>query len=88
MSSSKAAVHQRWPGLIEAYRDRLPVGDDWVPVTLFEGGTTQLPGVAFNSVMTPISEAAAPPVGPYEARATARNCRSLLKQRSMRLRKA
>jgi hypothetical protein len=28
----------------------------------FEGGTTQLPGVAFNSVMTPISEEAAPPV--------------------------
>jgi hypothetical protein len=27
----------------------------------FEGGTAQLPGVAFNSVMTPISEAAAPP---------------------------
>jgi hypothetical protein len=29
---------------------------------VFEGGTTQLPGVAFHSVMTPISEAAAPPV--------------------------
>src|SRR5207245_4477709 len=28
----------------------------------FEGGATQLPGVAFNSVMTPISEEAAPPV--------------------------
>jgi hypothetical protein len=28
---------------------------------LFEGGTAQLPGIAFNSVMTPISEAAAPP---------------------------
>src|SRR5260370_2561426 len=27
----------------------------------FEGGTTQLPGVAFNSVMTPISEEPAPP---------------------------
>jgi hypothetical protein len=27
----------------------------------FEGGTTQLPGVAFHSVMTPISEQAAPP---------------------------
>src|ERR1700722_7710072 len=43
MSSSKAAIHQRWPGLIEAYRDRLPVGDDWVPVTLFEGGTPLVP---------------------------------------------
>jgi hypothetical protein len=28
----------------------------------FEGGSTQLPGVACNSVMTPISEEAAPPV--------------------------
>ncbi|WP_291685918.1 hypothetical protein [Bradyrhizobium sp.] len=27
----------------------------------FEGGTTQMPSIAFNSVMTPISEAAAPP---------------------------
>jgi hypothetical protein len=30
----------------------------------FEGGTTQSPGVAFNSVMTPISEDAAPPALP------------------------
>jgi hypothetical protein len=30
----------------------------------FEGGTTQLPGIAFSSVMTPISEEAAPPVPP------------------------
>ena len=29
---------------------------------LFEGGSAQFPGVTFNSVMTPISEAAAPPV--------------------------
>jgi len=43
MSSSKAVIHQRWPGLIEAYRDRLPVGDDWVPVTLFEGATPLIP---------------------------------------------
>jgi hypothetical protein len=28
----------------------------------FQGGTTQIPSIAFNSVMTPISEAAAPPV--------------------------
>src|SRR6267142_2858958 len=28
----------------------------------FEGGTPQLPGVVFRSVMTPISEEAAPPV--------------------------
>ena len=30
----------------------------------FEGGTAQMPGIAFNSVMTPISEASAPPVLP------------------------
>ncbi len=29
---------------------------------VFEGGTTESPGIAFSSVMTPISEAAAPPV--------------------------
>jgi hypothetical protein len=34
-----------------------PQGEQYV----FEGGTTQLPYIAFNSVMTPISEAAAPP---------------------------
>src|ERR1700692_4478012 len=28
----------------------------------FEGRTTQLPGIAFSSVMTPISEKGAPPV--------------------------
>ncbi|MBB2773327.1 MULTISPECIES: threonine synthase [Mycolicibacterium] len=39
MSTPVNAVHRRWPGLIEAYRDRLPVGDDWTPVTLLEGGT-------------------------------------------------
>ncbi|MCB9442129.1 MAG: threonine synthase [Mycolicibacterium sp.] len=32
-------VHRRWPGLIEAYRDRLPVAANWTPVTLLEGGT-------------------------------------------------
>jgi len=32
----------------------------------FEGGAAQLPGIAFNSVMTPISEAAAPPVPPSQ----------------------
>ncbi len=31
---------------------------------LFEGGTTLMPGVAFNSMMTPISEQAAPPATP------------------------
>jgi threonine synthase len=39
MSTPVNAVHRPWPGLIEAYRDRLPVGDNWTPVTLLEGGT-------------------------------------------------
>lgn len=34
-----APVHKAWPGLIEAYRSRLPVADDWKVVTLLEGGT-------------------------------------------------
>jgi threonine synthase len=37
--SESVAVHRAWPGLIEAYRDRLPVKDDWKVVTLLEGGT-------------------------------------------------
>ncbi|MCV7314943.1 threonine synthase [Mycolicibacillus parakoreensis] len=39
MSPAPTNPHQPWPGLIAAYRDRLPVGDDWTPVTLLEGGT-------------------------------------------------
>ncbi|WP_010541448.1 threonine synthase [Dietzia alimentaria] len=39
MSRNHKPVHSRWPGLIEAYRDRLPIGDDWQAVTLYEGGT-------------------------------------------------
>ncbi len=39
MSTPVNAVHRPWPGLIEAYRDRLPVGENWTPVTLLEGGT-------------------------------------------------
>ncbi|HME78609.1 MAG TPA: threonine synthase, partial [Mycobacterium sp.] len=38
-SAAKTSIHQPWPGVIAAYRERLPVGDDWVPVTLLEGGT-------------------------------------------------
>ena len=41
MSTTK--VHTAWPGLIEAYRDRLPVAADWTPVTLLEGGTRWCP---------------------------------------------
>jgi threonine synthase len=40
MSATRAGtVHRPWPGLIAAYRDRLPVEDDWRPITLLEGGT-------------------------------------------------
>jgi threonine synthase len=39
MSTPRTAVHQPWPGLIAAYRDRLPVEDDWTAITLLEGGT-------------------------------------------------
>ncbi|ORW96990.1 threonine synthase [Mycobacterium sp. IEC1808] len=39
MSVPRTATHQPWPGVIAAYRDRLPVGADWTPVSLLEGGT-------------------------------------------------
>ncbi|NDK90371.1 threonine synthase [Gordonia desulfuricans] len=38
-STVPAPVHKGWPGLIEAYRSRLPVADDWKVVTLLEGAT-------------------------------------------------
>ena len=34
MSNPYQPVHRRWPGLIEAYRDRLPIGENWETVTL------------------------------------------------------
>ncbi len=36
-------AHGLWPGLIEAYRDRLPVSATTPVVTLFEGGTPLVP---------------------------------------------
>ena len=39
MTAPRTAVHQPWPGLIAAYRDRLPVEDSWTAITLLEGGT-------------------------------------------------
>src|SRR6185369_9322490 len=37
MSDTRAEpVHKPWPGLIAAYRDRLPVEDTWNPITLLE----------------------------------------------------
>lgn len=50
MTNTHQPVHSRWPGLIEAYRDRLPIGDDWEPVTLFEGGTPLLPAPYLSEV--------------------------------------
>ncbi|WP_067562305.1 threonine synthase [Nocardia acidivorans] len=38
-ASRESGTAAPWPGLIAAYRDRLPLGADWEPVTLFEGGT-------------------------------------------------
>ena len=36
-------AHPPWPGLIEVYRDRLPVTDQTPVVTLCEGGTPLIP---------------------------------------------
>ncbi|GAA3193048.1 hypothetical protein GCM10020255_093350 [Rhodococcus baikonurensis] len=46
-------VHKAWPGLIEAYRDRLAIGDNWKTVTLREGGTPLLP--AATSPRSPVA---------------------------------
>jgi threonine synthase len=43
MSFSPTTVSPGWPGLIEAYRSRLPVSDDTPVVTLQEGATPLLP---------------------------------------------
>ncbi|MGH3722571.1 MAG: threonine synthase [Mycobacterium sp.] len=43
-------VHTPWPGLIAAYRDRLPIGDNWQPVTLCEGGTPLLPAARLSEL--------------------------------------
>src|ERR1700752_743818 len=43
MSTSRTAVHRPWPGLIAAYRDRLPVEDGWTAITLLKGGTPLVP---------------------------------------------
>ena len=48
MSVPRTAIHQPWPGLIAAYRDRLPVGDDWTPITLLEGGTPLIPATRLS----------------------------------------
>jgi threonine synthase len=40
---SPTDTYRPWPGIIEAYRDRLPVGPSTPVITLFEGGTPLLP---------------------------------------------
>ncbi|HJC60593.1 MAG TPA: threonine synthase [Candidatus Dietzia intestinigallinarum] len=50
MSTTHQPVHSRWPGLIEAYRDRLPIGEDWEPVTLYEGGTPLIRATHLSAV--------------------------------------
>lgn len=49
-SSTAGPVHSQWPGLIAAYGDRLPIGDNWEPVTLYEGGTPLLPAPHVSKV--------------------------------------
>ncbi|GFG75112.1 threonine synthase [Mycobacterium botniense] len=48
MSVPRTTTRRPWPGVIAAYRDRLPVGDDWTPVTLFEGGTPLIPATSLS----------------------------------------
>lgn len=54
MTNSANPVHTPWPGLINAYRDRLPVCDTWEagwePVTLREGATPLLPAKALSEL--------------------------------------
>src|SRR3954466_13015232 len=39
---------ERWPGLIAAYRDRLPVTSATPVVTLYEGGTPLVPATVLS----------------------------------------
>jgi threonine synthase len=41
-------VGSAWPGLIEAYRDRLPVSADTPVITLYEGGTPLVPAAEIS----------------------------------------
>ena len=44
-----SAPQRPWHGLIDAYRDRLPVGPDTVPVTLHEGNTPLVPAPTLSA---------------------------------------
>jgi threonine synthase len=41
-------IHRPWPGLIEAYRDRLPVSEGTPVVTLLEGNTPLIPAPSLS----------------------------------------
>jgi len=43
LSNSRASLGGRWPGVIEAYRDYLPVTDETPRITLLEGDTPLIP---------------------------------------------
>jgi threonine synthase len=49
MSGIPAAATRQWRGVIEEYRDRLPVGPDTPIVTLQEGGTPLLPAPVLSA---------------------------------------
>jgi len=49
-TSAPGFAGARWPGVIHAYRDRMPVGDDWTIVTLGEGGTPLLPAPVLSEL--------------------------------------
>ena len=48
MTAAVTGRHQRWPGLIAAYADRIPMPPGAKAVTLFEGGTPLLPAPALS----------------------------------------
>ncbi|MBS4727309.1 threonine synthase [Mycobacterium sp. SM1] len=48
MSAPGTATRQPWPGVIAAYRDQLPVAENWRPVTLLEGGTPLIPAIRLS----------------------------------------
>jgi threonine synthase len=51
LSAADTPVHRAWPGLIEAYRSRLPVGPGWTPITLHEGGTPLVPAPRLSELL-------------------------------------
>ncbi len=48
---TSGAQAKAWPGLIEAYRDRLPVTAGTPVVTLYEGGTPLVPAVELSGLV-------------------------------------